>query len=144
LSFFPHEESASSSTHTKNLVNDAITSTHSSLSGQPLPFTVPNSTELFSQQPFHSTSLPLDARVPEKIKVKIWNEEFVDSDSLLSNLNPTTRYKINIRPSEMGQPVSLVLEPTAKSKRIPCIKYTVGLKKTEKERVPTCLLMNST
>jgi hypothetical protein len=78
------------------LVNDAIASTHSSLSGQRLPFTVPNSTELFSQQPFHSTRLPLDARVPEKIKVKIWNEEFVDFGSLLSNPDQTTCYEINI------------------------------------------------
>ena len=67
---FPHEEGASFSSHAENLVNDAITSTHSNLSGQRLPFTIPNSTELFSQQPFHSTSLPLDARVPEKTKVK--------------------------------------------------------------------------
>ena len=43
----------------------------------------------------------------------------MDFDSLLSNPDLTTRYEINTRPSETGQPASLVLEPTTKSK---CIK----------------------
>ncbi len=61
---------------------------------------------MFPQQPFHSTSLLLDAWVPVKIKAKIWNEEFVDLGALVSNPDPNT---------------SLVLEPTAKSKRMKSI-----------------------
>ena len=76
---------------------------------------------MLPQQPFHSTSLPLDARVPEKIKAKIWNEEFVNLGAIVSNPDPNTRYEINFRPSEIDQSASLVLEPTAKSKRIKSI-----------------------
>jgi hypothetical protein len=61
--------------------------------------------------------LPLDARVPDKIKEKIWREEFVDFGVLLSNPDPTARYKINVRPSDAGRPASLVLEQTAKSSK---------------------------
>ena len=77
-----------------------------------------NLTEQLPTQPFHSASLPLDARVPEKIKEKIWKEEFVDFGVLLSNPDPTARYELNVRPSPAGHPASLVLEPTAKSKQI--------------------------
>jgi hypothetical protein len=61
--------------------------------------------------------LPLDARVPDKIKEKIWREEFVDFGVLLSNPDPTARYEINVRPSDAGRPASLVLEQTAKSSK---------------------------
>ncbi len=56
---------------------------HSIVTGQPHPLTLPSSSELFTQQPFHSANLPLDARVPEKIKANIWNEEFVDLGALV-------------------------------------------------------------
>ena len=76
-----------SSDHAATLVQDALGDVHSTLSGQPRPF---NLTEQLPTQPFRSASLPLDARVPEKIKEKIWK----------------------------GHPASLVLEPTTKSKQI--------------------------
>ena len=101
-----------SSDHAATLVQDALGDVHSTLSGQPRPF---NLTEQLPTQPFHSASLPLDARVPEKIKEKIWKEEFVDFGVLLSNPDPTARYE---RPSPAGHPASIVLEPTAKSKQI--------------------------
>ena len=104
-----------SSDHAATLVQDALGDVHSTLSGQPRPF---NLTEQLPTQPFHSASLPLDARVPEKIKEKIWKEEFVDFGVLLSNPHPTARYELNVRPSPAGHPASLVLEPTAKSKQI--------------------------
>ncbi len=110
-----------SSTSPDSLVNTAMATAHSIVTGQPHPFTLPSSSELFPQQPFHSTSLPLDARVIEKIKARIWNEEFVDLGALVSNPDPNTRYKINFRPCEIGQSASLVLEPTAKSKQIKSI-----------------------
>ena len=75
-----------SSDHAATLVQDALGDVHSTLSGQPRPF---NLTEQLPTQPFHSASLPLDARVPEKIKEKIWKGEFVDFGVLLSNPDPT-------------------------------------------------------
>ena len=104
-----------SSDHAATLVQDALGDAHSTISGQPRPF---NLTEQLPTQPFYSASLPLDARVPDKIKEKIWKEEFVDFGVLLSNPDPTARYERNVRPSPAGYPTSLVLEPTAKSKQI--------------------------
>ena len=101
--------------HAATLVQDALGDAHSTISSQPRPF---NLTEQLPTQPFYSASLPLDARVPDKIKEKIWREEFVDFGVLLSNPDPTARYERNVRPSPAGHPASLVLEPTAKSKQI--------------------------
>ena len=105
---------SASSTSATALVNDALAEVHSNISGQTCPCTIPEPS--LPQQPFHSASLPLDARVPDKIKAKIW-KEFVDFSVLLSNPDPTTHYEINVRPLETGQPASLVLEPAAKSNK---------------------------
>ena len=56
-----------SSDHAATLVQDALDDVHSTISGQPRPF---NLTEQLPTQPFYSATLPLDARVPEKIKEK--------------------------------------------------------------------------
>ena len=101
-----------SSDHAATLVQGALGEVHSTLSGQP------HFTEQLPIQPFHSASLPLDAWVPEKIKEKIWREEFVDFGVFLSNPDPTARYELNVRRFPAGHPASLVLEPTAKSKQI--------------------------
>jgi hypothetical protein len=95
------------------LVQGALGKAHSNISGQARPFTIPE--QLLPNQPFHSASLPLDARVPDKIKGKIWREEFVDFGVSLSNPDPTARYEMNVQPSDAGRPASLVLEPTPKS-----------------------------
>ena len=95
------------------MVQGALGEAHSNISGQAHPFTIPE--QLLPNQPFNSASLPLDARVPDKIKEKIWREEFVDFGVLLSNPDPTARYKINVWPSDTGRPALLVLEPTSKS-----------------------------
>ena len=64
-----------SSDHAATLVQDALGDVHSTLSGQPRPFSL---IEQLPSQSFHSASLPLNARVPDKIKEKIWREDFVD------------------------------------------------------------------
>ena len=86
------------------MVHDALGEVHSTLSGQPHPF---NFTAQLPTQPFHSASLPLDARGAEKIKEKIWKEEFVDFGVLLSNPDPIARYELNVRPSPAGPPALL-------------------------------------
>jgi hypothetical protein len=97
------------------LVQGALGEAHSNISGQasPIRFTIPE--QLLPNQPFNSASLPLDVRVPDKIKEKLWREEFVDFGILLSSPDPTARYEINVRPSDAGRPASLVFEPTPKS-----------------------------
>ena len=104
-----------SSDHAVTLVQDALGDVHSTLSGHSRPF---NLTEQLPAQTFHSACLPLDARVPEKIKEKVWREEFVDFGVLLRNQDLTARYELKLGPSPAGQPASPVLEPTAKSKHI--------------------------
>ena len=80
-----------SSDHAATLVQDVLGGVHSTLSGQPRPF---NFTEQLPTQTFHSASLPLDARVPEKMKERIWREEFVDFAVFLGNPDPTARYEL--------------------------------------------------
>lgn len=63
-----------------SLVQESLTTVQQDLSGerigrrQPLP-----------DQLFVSSSLPLDARVPDKVRAKIWNEEYIDFGTLLAN-----------------------------------------------------------
>ena len=59
---------SSSSAHATALVQGALGEAHSNISGQARPFTIPE--QLLPNQPFNSASLPLDARVPDKIKEK--------------------------------------------------------------------------
>ena len=74
-----------SSDHAATLVQGALGEVHSTLLGQPRSF---NFTEQLPIQPFHSASLPLDGWVPEKIKEKIWREEFVRFRSFSEQSRP--------------------------------------------------------
>jgi hypothetical protein len=72
-----------------NLVTGAIAAAHAGISGEPqlLPTIISPSTAS-SVEPtrlFHSAGLAIDSRVSAKLKGKIWNEEFIDFGSLLSN-----------------------------------------------------------
>ena len=87
-----------SSDHAATLVQDALGDVHSTLSGQPRKFSL---TEQLPTQPFYSASLPLDARVPDKIKENIWKEKFVDFGVLLTNPDQTARYELNVQPSHI-------------------------------------------
>lgn len=70
---------------------------------------------------FQSVSVPIDARVPIKIKNKIWNEEFVDFGSLLSNPVHDNKYQLSVQGSGSGQAAALTLEPVTKAKVIQTI-----------------------
>ena len=69
-------------------------------------------TELFS-----SPSLPIDARVSEKLRAKIWNNEFFDFSALLSNPVFEDRYRVTITNSDKEKIPSLCLEPVSKAKK---------------------------
>ena len=89
------------------LVLGSLNTTQTSLSGESQ---VP--TDLFS-----SPSLPIDARVSEKLRAKIWNNEFFDFSSLLSNPVLEDRYKLTISNSDKEKTPSLCLEPVSNAKK---------------------------
>lgn len=89
------------------IVLGSLSTTQASLSGESqLP------TELFS-----SPSLPIDARVSEKLRAKIWNNEFFDFSALLSNPVFEDRYQVTITNSDKEKIPSLCLEPVSKAKK---------------------------
>ena len=61
-------------------VNQVVQSVHSSLAGES-----PSTGAFQPQHIFTSVNLPVDARVPLKLKTKIWNNEFIDFGLLLAN-----------------------------------------------------------
>ena len=72
-------------------------------------------------QPFQEASLPLDARVADKVKAKIWAGEFLDFASLLdTNLNNPTYHLAISHTSSDGSP-SIHLEPSTKGSKISSI-----------------------
>ena len=70
---------------------------------------------------FMSVTLPIDARVPAKIRSKIIQNEFVDFGSLLVNPAFEDKFRITLQPSQEGSSPSLALEPVNKAKRITSI-----------------------
>ena len=89
------------------IVQGSLSTTQTSLSGE---IQVP--TQLFS-----SPSRPIDARVSEKLRAKIWNNEFFDFNALLSNPIFEDRYQVTISNSDKEKIPSVRLEPLAKAKK---------------------------
>lgn len=54
-----------------------------------------------------SPSLPIDARVSEKLRAKIWNNKFFDFSALLSNPVFEDRYQVTITNSDKEKIPSL-------------------------------------
>ena len=100
------------------LVNGAIAAAHSHITGgsQLLP-TINVASSDTPGLIFLSTSLPIDSQVLAKLKGKIWNEEFVDFGSLLSNPGQD-KYQLSVLNSDAGIPASFCLEPMSRSKKI--------------------------
>ena len=72
--------------------------------------------------PFISSSLSIDARVCEKIRAKIWNQECVDFGSLLVNPIGESRFQLTVSNAASGQLPSLCLEPAEKPRKITSIE----------------------
>ena len=70
---------------------------------------------------FMSVNLPIDARVPAKIRSKIIQNEFVDFGSLLVHPAFEDKFHITLQPSQEGSSPSLSLEPLNKTRRITSI-----------------------
>lgn len=116
---FPSSSTAGYDTATM-LVNGAVASAHASIAGQePQLFTPANN--VTPQQVFRSASLSIDSRVSDKLKFKIWNEEFVEFGSLLSNPGLDDKYQVSFQKLDSGKPASFCLEPASKPRKIQTI-----------------------
>ena len=67
-------------------------------------------------------SLPLNARVSDKLREKIWKDEFIDFGSLLVNPVLTNRFQLTVQDAASGYFPLSAFEPVAKSKKIASIE----------------------
>lgn len=93
-------------------VTPVVQSVHSSLAGES-----PSSGAFQPKDIFLSVNLPVNARVPLKLKTKIWNNEFIDFCLLLANQFAKGKYQLTINPGDGSSP-SLALEPITKPTKI--------------------------
>ena len=118
LAEVPFQEALPSSS---SLVQDSIATVQTTLTGenlgpkQPLP-----------DQLFVSSSLPLDARVSDKVRAKIWNNEYVDFGTLIANPELENKYSVTVGHAESGSMPSLCLEPVSRPKKITTIEAWNG------------------
>ena len=63
-------------------------------------------------------SLPVNARVSEKLRGKIWKDEFIDFGCLLANPVLANRFQLTVQNAASGPLPSLCIEPIAKNKKI--------------------------
>ena len=100
------------------IVQGSVTATQSALLDE-LPVTNP----VLPAQLISSPSLPVDARVCEKLRSKIWNNEYIEFDALLANPIVESKYKVTISSSEKGPFPFLCLEPVNKARKIYPLKH---------------------
>ena len=67
---------------------------------------------------FTSVSAPVDARVPLKLKSKIWNQEYIDFGHLLVNPNLEGKFQLTLQNSDETSSPSLSFESVTKPKKI--------------------------
>ena len=96
------------------VVQDVIQQTHVSLTGEP---GVTPSSSLPSEL-FTSVSVPVDARVPLKLKSKIWNHEYIDFGHLLVNPTLEGKFQLTLQNSDGTSSPSLSFESVKKPKKI--------------------------
>lgn len=99
-----------------SLVQDSITAVQKNLTGETIGPRQPIPDQLFV-----SSNLPLDARVSDKIRAKIWNEEYIDFGTLIANPEIENKYSVTVNNAESGSMLSLCLEPASKPKKITTI-----------------------
>lgn len=96
------------------VVQNAIQQTHVALTGEP---GVSPSSSLPSQL-FTSVSVPVDARVPLKLKSKIWNQEYIDFGHLLVNPTLEGKFQLTLQNSDGTSSPSLSFESVTMPKKI--------------------------
>lgn len=112
------------STLAGTILQSSVGTTQASLSGE---VQIP-------AQLFTSPSLPIDARVSEKIRSKIWNNEFFDFADLLSNPVFEDRYQLTLSNSSTQKFPALWVEPLSRAKKhmsietwLSCLHIFVGV-----------------
>ena len=73
---------------------------------------------LVPSQLFSSPSPPINSRVSDKLKAKIWNNEYFELGALLTNIVHESRYQVTLVRTTTEQLSSLYLEPVAKPRKI--------------------------
>ena len=101
-----------------SLLPGSAPSTQQLLSGE-LPVVQPESRPT---QVFTSCSLPIDARVSDRLRAKIWKNELVDVASLATNPVLENRFKLSVQSSDNSSAPSLCMEPLARVKPIQTIE----------------------
>lgn len=94
------------------IVQESLGAAQSSLSGE-LQVVTP----VVPAQLFVSPTLPIDARVSEKLCLKVWNNEYFDFGALLSNPVFDRTCQVTVSNSDKGQMPSSCLEPVARAKK---------------------------
>ena len=94
-----------------NLVEGAIAAAHSRITGAPQLL----HTSVQTQRQANPSQI--DSQLSAKINEKIWNEEFIDFGSLLSN-SVHDKYQISLQNMETGATASFCLQPVSRPKKI--------------------------
>ena len=105
----PAQEVADPQDKTKSLVEQSVFCVSQSLAGEQNP--VPG-------RIFHSSSLPIDCKVSDKVRAKIWANDFIDFGVLLSNPIFENKFKIAVQTVDSSGAPSLCLEPASKPRKI--------------------------
>ena len=95
------------------IVQGPLDAAQPSLSGEMHPINPAVPSQLFS-----SPSPPIDSRVSDKLKAKIWNNEYFELRALLTNTVHESRYQVTLARTTDEQLPSLYLEPIVKSRKM--------------------------
>ena len=95
------------------IVEDALQSVHSAVAGEPSSYSA------MPSQPYEYIHLPLDSRITTKLKNKIWNDEYIDFGSLLSNPGAVdNKFQLSVKTSDDGLHPSLSFEPVHNPQKV--------------------------
>ena len=105
----PIRSSASPEDMASSVVQQSVANAANSLTGLAVqaPLEMPG-------QLFQSARLPVEARVSEKLRAKIWSNEYIDFGSPLTNPAFENQYRLTFQGADSGPVPSLCLEPVSK------------------------------
>jgi len=70
----------------------------------------------------HQIAVPLASRIPDKIKLKTWANEYIDLGTLLQRTSPSnSKYNFVVQTTHCADRPVISLEPVQKTKRITTI-----------------------
>ena len=96
----------------RSVIQGAVSQFHERLSGNLPTITPPLCSTLFT-----SPSLPIEARVPAKLRVKILKNEFIDFGALATDPTLENKYQVVLQNEGGTEPPSLALEPVTKTRK---------------------------